>query len=180
MKLVPIFDDPKPTLYAVQYEGNTDEFHRLFELWQDPEYLRSFFKEHQKDLEQGFYKSSVKDAVRTSLEEAQLLEDRILDCCEEGHYDVAKSLQSFFKALNNDDYSLYSLQKTKARQRWLRLYAVRIAPNLYVISGGAIKLTKLMDDREHTKTEKDKLEQTVEFLKELGLLDPDDFEVLEL
>lgn len=180
MELVPIFDHPKPTLYAIRYGGETDEFHRLFELWQDPEYLRSFFKEHQNDLEKGFYKTSINNAVRNTLEEAQRLEDRIFDCCEKGHYDLTHSLQSFFQALRNDDYKLYSLQKTKGRQRWLRLYAVRIDVNLYVISGGAIKLTKRMEDRKHTQNEKYKLDQTVEYLKSLNLIDPDDFDVLEI
>lgn len=180
MELVPIFDHPKPTLYAIQYEGKTDEFHRAFEHWQDPEYLRRFFKQHQEDLEHGYYQTSINNAVRITRAEAQALEETILDCCEQGQYDSAASLQTFFQSLRDDDYRLYHLQKTKGKERWLRLYAVRIAAHLYVITGGTIKLTRRMQDREHTQIELQKLDEAVEFLKALDLIDPDDFEKLEL
>ncbi len=52
------------------------------------------------------------------------------------------------------------LGKEKARPEqqsrhasWLRLYAIKLEPGCYVITGGAIKLTRTMEEREHTLKE---------------------------
>ncbi len=74
------------------------------------------------------------------------------------------------------------MQKSKARYKkspWLRLYAIRIASDLFVITGGAIKLTKLMEEREHTQKELCKLDLVKNFLFDQGLLDKEDFEYLK-
>ena len=74
-------------------------------------------------------------------------------------------------------------QKTKVKgqhkKSWLRIYAIRIAPNLFVIAGGGIKLTHKMEDSEHLKIELTKLEITKNYLKSVGLLDENDYELLE-
>lgn len=32
---------------------------------------------------------------------------------------------------------------------WLRLYAIKLEPGCYIITGGAIKLTRTMEERQH-------------------------------
>lgn len=75
------------------------------------------------------------------------------------------------------------LQKSKAygilRKSWLRIYAIRIAKNIYIISGGAIKLTQKMNN-DDLRLELNKLEITKQFLIDKGLFDEYDFEYLEL
>jgi hypothetical protein len=44
---------------------------------------------------------------------------------------------------------------------------------MYLISGGAIKLTDNMQEREHTQKELVKLEKCKQFLKESGIVDED-------
>jgi len=44
---------------------------------------------------------------------------------------------------------------------------------MYLITGGAIKLTDSMQEREHTRRELDKLERCKQFLKEEGIIDED-------
>lgn len=67
------------------------------------------------------------------------------------------------------------LHKTKATggfiNSWLRIYAIRIDTNTYVITGGGIKLTKTMNDREHLINELEKLTKVKEWLEENGFLD---------
>lgn len=59
MEIVPIFGN---YLFAVKYAGETkDEFSRLFENWQDPEYLEVFFVAHKGDLEVGFMVSIIEE-----------------------------------------------------------------------------------------------------------------------
>ncbi|MGB5926872.1 MAG: hypothetical protein WBH03_01795, partial [Cyclobacteriaceae bacterium] len=49
---------------------------------------------------------------------------------------------------------------------WLRIYAVRLDINLFVVSGGGIKLTPTMNEREHLLKELRKLEVAVQYLRE--------------
>ena len=58
---------------------------------------------------------------------------------------------------------------------WLRIYAIRIEPNVYIVTGGAIKLTATMQEREHTQKELDKLNTCRDFLKQNGVFDQDSF-----
>ena len=46
---------------------------------------------------------------------------------------------------------------------------------MYVITGGAIKLTLKMEEREHTRQELVKLEQVREFLLSENIIDDDSF-----
>jgi hypothetical protein len=62
----------------------------------------------------------------------------------------------------------------------LRLYAIRVAPNLFVITGGTIKLTHRMEEREHTHVELEKLEKVKRYLAEEWLFDEIDFELMEI
>jgi len=166
-------------LYAIQYSGEIqDEYHRLFDLWSNAEYLFDFFSKHAHDLK--YYSIVPTDAALETYELAERMETSIEKACIHGTRDVGQSLQTLFKPLSNHETSINSEhQKTKAKRKWLRLYAVRIGPNCFVITGGSIKLTKKMDERAHTKKELGKIDRVIDFLKEEGLYDPTDFEMLE-
>ena len=86
----------------------------------------------------------------------------------------------FLKPLNNVELNVRELQKSKTSKQWLRLYAIRISRQCYIITGSAIKLVKLMNEREHLKKELHKLERVKQYLIEIGLLDEWDVEFLEL
>ncbi|TCC97220.1 hypothetical protein FBD94_16910 [Pedobacter hiemivivus] len=188
MKIISIFTVCKETLYAVRFDDcEDDEFARVFDQWNDVEYLYDFFQEHIKDLQSGFYTEeignmSIDEVVQLTLDEAEDLEERLVYAA--GRIKKGDSLQGYFKPLSNEDYKLTPLQKNKAiglnRKSWLRVYAIRISATCYVITGGAIKLTPTMNDRPHLLKELRKLEITKNYLKELGILDEDDFELLEL
>jgi len=47
--------------------------------------------------------------------------------------------------------------------------------NVFVITGGAIKLTRTMQERSHTQAELDKLNQCRQFLASNGVFDSDSF-----
>lgn len=89
-------------------------------------------------------------------------------------------LQSLFKPLNNNDTQIYDLQKSKYKHSWLRIYAIRIAPNCYVVTGSAIKLVRNMDEKDYLIKEKQKLEKVKNFLMDEGLTDEDSFDFIEL
>ena len=58
---------------------------------------------------------------------------------------------------------------------WLRIYAIKLEPGCYIITGGAIKLTHKMGDREHTLNELSKMEQVRNFLISNQAIDADGF-----
>jgi len=172
----------KDSLYAIKYDKNVDdEFTKLFENWNDVQYLESFFEEHKKDLQKGFYNNiSIEEAVFKTIEEAGDLEKELIEIAEEGKINNYENLQTLFKPLYNKDKSRYPIpehQKSKVygsyRKSWLRIYAIRIDENVFIITGGAIKLTRTMNDREHLLTELNKLNQVKQFLIEQEIIDVD-------
>lgn len=185
MKIDAIFAIVNNNLVAVKYDDyDTDEFERIFDNWTNVQYLFDFFSDHFDDLNDGFYGTiAIDEAINKTIEDAEQLERKLIEIAELGQIERDENLQTLFKPLNNLEYRLVDLQKSKAygslRRSWLRIYAIRIAKNHYVISGGAIKLTHQMD-RKHLSLELRKLEITKQFLIDNGLFDENDFEYLEL
>lgn len=67
--------------------------------------------------------------------------------------------------------------KIKGHKTWLRMYAIRIDKNVFVICGGAIKLRATINDRAYLQVELDKMNCTKDHLRET---DSDLFELYEL
>lgn len=188
MEIVRIIVQEKPTLYSVKFSGaETNEFDRCFDLWNDPEYLRNFFKDHSGDLRRynRFHNKEygINEAVRKTIKDAENLENRVLDVALNDSEEEGEVLQTLFRPLNDMETGSYPLQKEKGKlqyESWLRMYAVRIDVDLYVMSGGAIKLTYKMQERDHTSRELRKLDEVVNYLRSRNLINEEAFERLEL
>jgi hypothetical protein len=74
--------------------------------------------------------------------------------------------------------------RTKAKgdrhRSWLRIYAIRVDVDLYIVTGGAIKLTATMREREHTQKELQKIDRCRNYLREQGIFDEQAFKELEI
>ncbi len=57
----------------------------------------------------------------------------------------------------------------------LRIYAIKLNPGIYVITGGAIKLTRTMQEREHTLVELARMEKVRQFMLDNNIVDMDSF-----
>lgn len=186
MKIVSIFANIPECLFSVQYDDKEcDELAYLMQIWNDVEFLRDFFKEYETDLKSGYYDvNTVNEAIRKTIDDANKLEQLLLKTAKSGKHNRSGTLQTIFKPLNNEEYSIPDFQASKLKiprkKSWLRIYAIRIAPNLFVISGGAIKLNHKMNEKEYLQKELFKLNIVKEYLKENELLDESDFEFLEL
>jgi len=182
MKLIPIFisNDSDDGLWSIQLDGESQsEFDKFFDLVNDIERLHDFFDKNKGDLHSGFFESiTIGVAISKTLDEAEDMENSLYDYSEQGFQGEGATLQHLFKPLNNFEYAITILQKSKARVRkgWLRLYAVRLAENCYLVTGGAIKLTPDMK-REHLQYELSKLEQTKQFLQSNGIDYPEDLNI---
>lgn len=67
------------------------------------------------------------------------------------------------------------LKNTAKHASWLRIYAIKLESGIYIITGGAIKLTRTMQEREHTLKELGKMEKVRAFLLDQGIVDKDAF-----
>lgn len=169
MKIINIFELEFESLYSVQYDTEQkSEFHRLFELWNDSEYLRTFFEEHQEDLNNEFWGGiTIDQAISKTRKESKLLEKKLLRTAKLGKTEKYETLSTLFEKLSEKYIEpLYFREKAYGllTPSWLRIYAIRIEPNYYVISGGAIKLTEDMNSRKHLLLELKKLDLSRQFL----------------
>lgn len=175
MEINNIFVVVKDRLYSVQYDiHDTHEWRRLLELWQNADYLRRFFEIYQDDLLHGYYKDfTIDDAILKTQQEAVLMEKKIIHIAQ----NPEKTLSSIFKPLYNDTSKVLDYEMDKAKNHWLRIYAIRIDQDLFVVSGGGIKLTKTMNEREHLLEELKKLAITQNYLRDD---DSDNLDIFEL
>ena len=173
-------------LFSVQFEGNKPHaMEQIFDDWRDTEILFDFFEDNRNDLQSGFFgEISVNDAIDIAMSEAEQFENQIMRLSKQGStnhespfdklfVDLIKA-PAFKNSFLNISVKAYGT-KSQGKPSWLRVYAIRV-DNVYIITGGAIKLTKNMDDRTHTKIEKDKLRIVFNFLKENYLTEKSDFD----
>lgn len=164
-------------LWAVKSrDEEVDELTLLFRKWNNAEYLMDFFIENFEDLKSFFKIERIDQAVDDTLEDAEVLQELILE------FPYTNHLDELFKPLDITDIRLSVLSRWKARNwdrdrhaSWLRVYAIRLEPNVYVITGGAIKLSRTMQEREHTARELQKINLCKEFLRDNGVFDMDSF-----
>lgn len=164
-------------LWAVRYQGdNENALQKVMGQWNDAEWLADFFTQNFDDLVSYFKITKLDEAVYDTMEDSDELECLILDISPDANLD------ELFRPLENGRTSEMMLSKEKARLRnrprhasWLRLYAIKLNPGIYVISGGAIKLTRTMQEREHTLIELEKLEKVRQYLVANGVVDDDSF-----
>lgn len=164
-------------LWAVRYDGEKDNaLYTLFDQWNDVMWLRTFFKANWQDLTSYFKITDVNQAIEDTIEDSEKLQGIIMDISPDANLD------EFFHPLENYRTVDILLGKEKARLKrqvrhssWLRIYAIKLSEGIYVITGGAIKLTLKMEEREHTRLELVKMEKVRSFLLNENIIDDDSF-----
>lgn len=185
MELIRIFvtETTAEGLYAVCYsKGVLNEFDRLFELWTDIEYVTQYCVRNSEHLQSDyFYNQSLDQIISKVFHEAIELQELFYDFFETEENDDGRHLQEVFRPLRDGEFVIPPYQSTKAsiykwklRKAILRLYAIRISPNTFIITGGAIKLTRTMQEHPDTLEELTKLTMVRRFLSQNGLSTEDD------
>lgn len=161
MKFVSIFAE---YLFAFHYDDEIDnEYDRLMDLWTDVGYLQSFAKQNNIPNVYEFI-----DDILANAEEIQ----NFLDFISKNSNDFC----FYFEPLQESEAKkILSFQKGKVRKNRLRLYALKISEDCFVITGGAIKMSQKMDDHPETKKELVKLKSARVFLNENGVFDDSSF-----
>lgn len=164
------------TLWAVRYDNCLENaFSRVFNQWTDPMWLRDFFFKNKDDLNAYFKVTNVDNAIYETIDDAHALQCLILDLA------VESDLDKVFRPLEPSRMSDILLGKEKAKGEsvihpsWLRIYALKVGSSTYIITGGAIKLTATMQEREHTLEELKKMELVRNYLLSEGVVDTEGF-----
>jgi hypothetical protein len=167
----------KDHLWAVRnMEKPKNELALLFDSWNDIGFLMDFFMENLDDLKQFFHIQRISDAIDDTMDDAEELQRLILDI------PYTENLDELFTPLGSADLTIRELTREKARNwdrighaSWLRVYAIRLEKNVFVVTGGAIKLTRSMQERPHTQEQLEKLNSCRQFLLDNGVFDADSF-----
>lgn len=160
-------------LWSVVYDTDTESaLQKVLTDWLSPNYLALFFTENKADLEQYFRITNVDAAIYDTIADATSLACVILDFNPDANLDV------LFRPLENTRIHEMMLSREKAKGKrtsghpsWLRLYAIRLGSGNYLITGGAIKLTPTMAERQHTLEELNKMEHVRNYLIDNGVYD---------
>jgi hypothetical protein len=162
MKIVSIFADQ---LFSFHYlEERDDEFERLMNLWTDTSYLHAYAKKNKV--------VDIAEFIDDILQDAEEIQD-FLD-------NIKKNEQPYgfyFEPLQESERKrkILSFQKGKIKRNKLRLYAIKIEKDCFVITGGAIKMSQRMQDHTDTAHELLKLDTARAFLNQNGVFDGDSF-----
>ena len=170
MKIVDIF---APCLFAFHLNvENENELKKVLNFWSSTIELNDFLKINHVDWPKGKKLNQLREDIQ---ENAEKFEDLLKKLSTQKN----PQLDQLFAALDNSEYKTIVLSKRKGKsskkENHLRLYALKIDTNCYVITGGAIKFTQFMEEREHTLNELKKLEFYRNYLRTHGVVDEDSF-----
>lgn len=164
MKIEEITRDGR--LWSIKYdEAAHNALETLFGQWEDVSWLKQFFTENIADLSSYFKITDVDQAIFDTIADSEQLQCLILDISPDA------DLDKLFRPLENSRTQEMLLGREKARVKnrpnhasWLRIYAIKLDPGVYIVTGGAIKLTATMQERQHTLDELKKMDLVRTFL----------------
>lgn len=165
MKIVPIIEGK---LYSFQFPNQKlNEYERMFKLWLNREYIQEFVFQNKNHLTDSNIESFADDIF----DDVELMKLSI----KENTKGRRNTLDRCFVPLYNSEYKEMTLWLHKKRAKYLRLYAIRIAVNLFIITGGAIKITQKMQQHPDTNKERIKLNNCKAFLQSKSIFDDESF-----
>lgn len=186
--IVPDFPQEVHGLWAVQYAGETSaDFFKLLGpngLWRQQNVLHDFFTANEADLISYHWASEYPKGVTIAVAELKTL-TYVNDLTRELRKAANNALEGarpdfdqFFDNYHENQVGIKELNLSKKQfpdKGWLRLYAISICSTCYIITGGAIKLVKPMDTREHLIKEDQKINNVRSWLLENNVSDYDSF-----
>ena len=179
MEIIAIFE---PYIYSIKYEGKTEnEFDRLLAEWNDVESVTNFLEENRSFLKTEIWKAvpNPESAAHQVMDEAAALEMLFNELAQLTVQGKEPDFDSQFKFLDGK-YKFemeYVPMKSYGTQNpsLIRLYAIKMAPNTYLITGGGIKLADTIQNspglKEYVIQDIDRVRT---WLKMNGILDAED------
>lgn len=134
-------------LFSMKYGDKDCEYDRVFDMFNHVDYVKNLFEDNKEYLNRDAWKNipNIEAAARQVLFEANELENRLISCAENSMKGEVPDLDKLFEYIGGKEFAdVYQYTPMKAygkgRPALLRLYAIKLAPNTYVITGGGIKL----------------------------------------
>jgi hypothetical protein len=195
MKVVSIFapeqaGNVQPTLWAVCYpedqtEGQLeayDIFLKLFDQWNDPSYLWSFFNQNIEDLNQPFWQGiTIEKAIKKVYDEAGHFEEMLEGVIFQTPKYKGLTIAELFEPYHESEYyfkfpkeQTFRKGRTENKTPMLRLYGIQMPENVLLITGGAIKLTA-QNTRPHLLFEQNQLRKVLRYMEENQIIYIEDF-----
>lgn len=178
MKFVSIFGDEECLLSVKGDHEKYSEFDKIFSNWTDIEYLHNFFTDNEKDLSDPIWEGiTIEQAIIKTRNETYKFLQHLKRISKKPSKERIPLLLRLFYPLGNGLITNHLFEKKKAygnrSKSWLRIYALKAGEDMYIITGGTIKLTREMHEREHTRSELVKLDKCRNFLISEGIVDDD-------
>lgn len=176
----------KDCLYSIRFdEADTDEYSRVISLWKDLDYLVDFFKTNAKEVDQPFWREVGlhPDAPLTSAErvasEALVLAAYIRDLAQNAANGELPDFEDFFHPLGGKYSYVRELEPHKSYGTFspslLRLYAIKLDKNVYLIVFGGIKLGSTIQNSPGLKEQVfNRIDNVIAFLKANGIFEGND------
>lgn len=176
----------KGCLYSIKFdEADTDEYSRVISLWKDLDYLVDFFKTNAKEVDQPFWRevglnpnTPLASAERVA-SEAIILAAHIRDLAQNAADGEIPDFEDFFQPLGGKYSYVRELEPHKSYGSFnpslLRLYAIKLDRNVYLIVFGGIKLGSSIQNSPGLKEQVfNRIDNVIAFLKANGIFDGDD------
>lgn len=142
-----------PYIYSIKYDGQEfNEYERLLGDWRDVDKMMAFFEKYKDFLNTDIWVdiSGPEAAVEQVTEEADELEILLSKIFKNTKVDKKPDFDSFFKYLNGKykfEFEYIPMKSYGVRNPSLiRMYAIKMSDNKYIITGGGIKLCKKIQD----------------------------------
>lgn len=183
MEIIEIYPD---NLFAVKFDDkDKNEYEAAFELWQDLDYLVKFFDDNKNLVTTDFWREALpsldsEDLARSIIDESFDLLDYIKKIAKNTSKDQSPDFDDFFHELGGKKYRYlreYMPQKSygTATPTMLRLYAIRLDSNCYIVVHGGIKLTREIQGTPLlTKELFPKIDNVLQFFRANGIIDTED------
>lgn len=181
MEIIAIFP---PYIYSIKYDNQlSNEYDRLFDEWNDVTSVLNFLTEHKDMLKAAVWKkiSEPELAARQVLDEAEALEQLFDVLNEHTSSGEEPDFDSHFHYLDGKYKFELEYEPMKSygdgSPSLLRMYAIKMDSNTYLITGGGIKLGATIQESPGLQ---DNIIQDIDkvrsWLKENGIIDADDME----
>lgn len=183
MEVINIYND---CLFAVKFDDkDQNEYEAAFSLWQDLDYLVKFFDDNKDLVNTDFWKEALpsiesEDLAMAVVNESFDLLEYIKSVANNTANGESPDFDEFFKELGGRKYSHlreYVPQKSygTATPTMLRLYAIRLDSNCYIVVHGGIKLTKEIQSTPLLNQELfPKIDNVLQFFRANGIIDTED------
>ncbi len=180
----------KDALYSVHYEGDAEDvFSKLAKQWNDVEYLDEFFENNRNRISSDDYWKDYKleEIVAIARKSAVRFIVDVINCSKNQLLEYHPNLDDRFVLLEAMAFD----ERSKARRKMygrsngnipslFRLYALRFPLDergkyCYLVTGGAIKLTRAMIEQKELSRQYKMMKSVQDLLGYMGIKCKEDF-----